>query len=213
LFHSFSSSQRLNEFVEEMEVLRRSERNGAAPVVSMVEVLAGETCLAAQRSLFWRRGRIFLRLPLSWRLDQHCTTSFKYDVGWVCVRLFVVMSYRVGEILVSWVGPPLVLSFSPPTRKGYSRDALKKDVGKILGVCCRGFATWAPTLPAKTVAQSLPEVEKVQAEAVAKKGAEALSKRPTKESLHPRKKVNVSNRHMSQHGEEGSKSHASKGKE
>ncbi|RWW57629.1 hypothetical protein BHE74_00035570 [Ensete ventricosum] len=252
-----------------MEVLRRSERNGAAPVVSMVEVLAGETCLAAQRSLFWRRGRIFrfrfqvsrgvldtwvdesarfchnraqlrsclsqgvvrfekswlnlleicrwvlhkVRLPLSWRLDQHCTTSFKYDVGWVCVRLFVVMSYRVGEILVSWVGPPLVLSFSPPTRKGYSRDALKKDVGKILGVCCRGFATWAPTLPAKTVAQSLPEVEKVQAEAVAKKGAEALSKRPTKESLHPRKKVNVSNRHMSQHGEEGSKSHASKGKE
>ncbi|RRT52625.1 hypothetical protein B296_00020393 [Ensete ventricosum] len=75
------------------------------------------------------------------------------------------------------------------------------------------FATWAPTLPATTVAQSLPEVEKVQAEAVAKKGAEALSKRPIEESLHPRKKVNVSNRHMSQHGEEGSKSHASKGKE
>ncbi|RWW11292.1 hypothetical protein GW17_00025107 [Ensete ventricosum] len=198
-----------------MEVLRRSERNGAAPVVSMVEVLAGETCLAAQRSLFWRRGRIFrFNFGFPYRGGLISTVPPRSSTMLAgSVRLFVVMSYRVGEILVSWVGPPLVLSFSPPTRKGYSRDALKKDVGKILGVCCRGFATWAPTLPAKTVAQSLPEVEKVQAEAVAKKGAEALSKRPTKESLHPRKKVNVSNRHMSQHGEEGSKSHASKGKE
>ncbi|URD94294.1 hypothetical protein MUK42_32561 [Musa troglodytarum] len=32
-----------------MEALRRSERNGAAPVCSTVEVLATETVLAAQR--------------------------------------------------------------------------------------------------------------------------------------------------------------------
>ncbi|RWW60042.1 hypothetical protein BHE74_00032989 [Ensete ventricosum] len=61
---------------------------------------------------------------------------------------------------------------------------------------------------------SSPEVEKVQAETMAKKGAEASSKRPTEGVTCPRKKVKVSsNRHKSRHEEEGSKSHASKSKE
>ncbi|RRT47244.1 hypothetical protein B296_00013362 [Ensete ventricosum] len=83
-----------------------------------------------------------------------------------------------------------------------------------VGRGCPGLTARAPTPTAPTASLSSPEVQEVRAEAMAKKGVEASSKPPTKETVHPRKKVKVSsNRHKSWQRKEGSKSHTSKSKE
>ncbi|RWW32368.1 hypothetical protein GW17_00002975 [Ensete ventricosum] len=68
-------------------------------------------------------------------------------------------------------------------------------------------------MPVSTIAQSSPEVQEIQAEAIPQKGTEAYGKQPTEGAPHLQKKVKASYHHKSRQGGESSKSHLSKSKE
>ncbi|RWV78961.1 hypothetical protein GW17_00059979 [Ensete ventricosum] len=75
-----------------------------------------------------------------------------------------------------------------------------------------GSATRAP-MPIAIIVQSSVEVLEVRAEAIPGAGPKVSGKRPVEGASQLWKRVKVSDRHMSCHGGEGSKSHSSKVKE
>ncbi|RZS13580.1 hypothetical protein BHM03_00045184 [Ensete ventricosum] len=75
-----------------------------------------------------------------------------------------------------------------------------------------GSATRAP-MPITIIVQSSVEVLEVRAEAIPGAGPKVSGKRPVEGASQLWKRVKVSDRHMSCHGGEGSKSHSSKVKE
>ncbi|RWW29936.1 hypothetical protein GW17_00005511 [Ensete ventricosum] len=98
--------------------------------------------------------------------------------------------------------------------RGVSVGFIWRIEHELVGGGCSRPATRAPTQIAQAPPLSSPKVEEVRAEIVAKKGTKVSNKGPIERATHLRKMVKVSsNRHKSRHGEEGSKSRASKGKE